>query len=84
MIFFNVVQKIDEGDIIEYIRAKNITSIEQVDPDAVTEYITRKRISNEYSHIEPLNQEDKSYLLEKIAETLGYIESGHITINYKI
>lgn len=52
MIFFNVVQKLDKSDILEYIKDKNITSIEQVDPDVVTEYVTRKRIHNNYYEIE--------------------------------
>lgn len=84
MLFFKVVQKLDESDILEYIKDKNIKSFEQVNIDAMIELITRKRIHNNYYEIEQLNEEDKTYLLEKIKEIFKYIENGNITINYKI
>ncbi|MEQ5676783.1 hypothetical protein ABN339_20050 [Providencia stuartii] len=84
MLFFKVVQKLDESDILEYIKDKNIKSFEQVNIDAMIELITRKRIHNNYYEIEQLNEEDKTYLLEKTKEIFKYIENGNITINYKI
>lgn len=84
MLFFKVVQKLDESDILEYIKDKNIKSFEQVNIDAMIELTTRKRIHNNYYEIEQLNEEDKTYLLEKTKEIFKYIENGNITINYKI